>query len=92
MKSRRRINVSVDPETYEKLQQLTAEYNFKNACELLVSFAHILLDRMEAADKRRYDLPDDDGQYIDAMFDDLGHVQPTPAGEVPKKHINRKCT
>lgn len=91
MSDRRRINISVDPQTYEKLQKLTEAYNFKNACELLVSFAHILLDRMEDADERRYDLPDEDGRYIDSMFEDLGHMEPTPDGTVPRRHHNKQC-
>lgn len=72
MSERKRVNISIDPQTYEKLKQLTATYKFKNVCELLVSFAHILLDRMEGADKRKYDLPEPDGAYIDSMFEELG--------------------
>lgn len=89
MSDRKRVNISIDPATYDKLQRLVKDYGFKNVCELLVSLAHILLDRMQVADKRRYDLPEDDGHYIDTMFDDLGHVERTPNGEVPvtrKKH------
>lgn len=89
MKTRRRINVSVDPDTYDGLQKLTKAYKFKNACELLVSFAHILLDRMEKANRRRYDLPDDDGRYIDDMFNDLSNSQREPTGSVPVRHNNK---
>lgn len=91
MSDRRRINISIDPRTYERLQGLVREYKFKSICELLVSFSNILLDRMEDKDQRRYDLPEDDGKYIDTMFDELGHVQRQPDGVVPKtrktKHI-----
>ncbi len=90
MSERKRINISVDPETYQKLQKLTKAYKFKNACELLVSFAHILLDRMERPGSRKYDIPEDDGAYIDAMFDDLAHTQRTPDGTVPVKHRAKK--
>lgn len=72
------------------LQQLKQEHGFSNVCELVVAFVHILLDRMEVADKRKYDLPEDDGQYIDRMFDDLGHTQRTPNGEVPVRHHNKR--
>ena len=45
---------------------------------------------MEAAGKRKYDLPEDDGAYIDEMFDDLGHVQRTPNGDAPvRRHTKR---
>ena len=86
MSNRKRVNISVDPETYEKLQRIKQAYGFSNACELVVAFVHILLDRMEVAEQRKYDLPNDDGRYIDEMFDDLGHVQRTPNGTVPVRH------
>lgn len=86
MSNRKRVNISVDSETYEKLQRIKQAYGFSNACELVVAFVHILLDRMEVAEQRKYNLPDDDGRYIDEMFDDLGHVQRTPDGTVPVRH------
>jgi hypothetical protein len=45
---------------------------------------------MEVASNRKYDLPDDDGLYIDAMFDDLGHVERTPDGTVPVRRHTKK--
>lgn len=90
MSSRKRVNISVDPQTYDKLQQLKQAHGFSNVCELVVAFVHILLDRMEVADQRRYDLPDDDGRYIDQMFDDLGHVEKTPDGTVPVRHHTKR--
>lgn len=85
MSNRKRVNISIDPDTYEKLQKLKQEYGFSNACELVVAFVHILLDRMEQAEARRYDLPEDDGEYIDRMFDDLSNSEPTPTNTVPPK-------
>lgn len=78
MGDRKRVNISIDPATYAKLQKLIKQYKFKNICELLVSFAHILLDRMEVAGQRKYDLPDDDGAYIDTMFEELGEADRQP--------------
>ena len=78
MSDRKRVNISIDPATYGKLQALAEQYKFKNICELLVSFAHILLDRMELAGQRKYDLPDPDGAYIDTMFDELGEADRKP--------------
>ena len=83
MSNRKRVNISIDSATYDKLQRLVIDYGFKNICELLVSMVHILLDRMQDTSKRKYDLPEDDGKYIDTMFDELGHVERTPNGEVP---------
>lgn len=90
MSGRKRVNISIDPQTYERLQGIKQGYGFSNVCELVVAFVHILLDRMEAAGKRKYDLPEDDGAYIDEMFDDLGHVQRTPNGDAPvRRHTKR---
>lgn len=90
MSNRRRVNISVDPQTYDKLQLLKKQYGYKNACELVVAFVHILIDRLEDADNRKYDLPEDDGAYIDNMFEDLGHVQRTPDGTVPVRHNTKR--
>lgn len=90
MSNRKRINISVDPETYNKLQKLVKDYQFKNCCELMCSLAHILIDRMNQAAGRKYDLPEDDGEYIDTMFDELGHAEPVPDGNPLKRRNRRK--
>lgn len=51
---------------------------------------HILLDRTDKAEQRKYDLPEDDGRYIDTMFDELGHVHRVPDGTVPVRHNSKK--
>lgn len=86
MSDRKRVNISVDPQTYAKLKQMQRAYGFANVCELVVALVHILLDRVETAERRKYDLPEDDGAYIDQMFDDLGHVGRVPDGTVPARH------
>lgn len=78
MSNRKRVNISLDPETYEKLQQVQREHKFKNLCEMLTALAHILIDRMQVAEQRKYDLPEDDGQYIDTMFEELGEADRKP--------------
>ena len=70
MSDRKRVNISIDPATYGKLQALAKQYKFKNICELLVSFTHILLDRMEVAEQRKYDLPDEELGGADRKPDD----------------------
>lgn len=90
MSNRKRVNISLDPETYEKLQQIQREHKFKNLCEMLTALAHILIDRMQVAEQRKYDLPEDDGQYIDSMFDDLSNTQRVPDGTVPVRHNSKK--
>ncbi len=91
MGERKRVNISVDPQTYDTLQRLKTAYGFSSTCELVVAFVHILLDRMEAAGSRKYDLPDDDGAYIDAMFDELSHTVRVPDGDgLGKRHKKHK--
>ena len=52
MSDRKRVNISIDPATYGKLQAL--------------------------AEQRKYDLPDEDGAYIDTMFEELGEADRKP--------------
>lgn len=81
--------MSVDAETYNRLMQLKRRHGYKSVCELGVAIMHILIDRMEDVEHRKYDLPEDEGTYIDNMFDELGHVERTPDGTVPVRHNNR---
>lgn len=82
---RKRVNISLDPLTYDRLQDVTRTHGFKTACELVAAMVHVLLDRLEPKDVQRYDLPDDDDEYLRTMFDDLAHSQPQPTGDVPKR-------
>ena len=84
------MNLSLSPEDYAKLQQATKEYKFKNLCELMVALAHIFIDRMEEAGRRKYDPPEDVGGYIDSMFKDLGNTHRLPDGTVPIRHKCRR--
>lgn len=90
MSNRKRVNISLDPDTYERLQKVKCEHGFKNLCELVAALTHIFIDRMETARQRKYDLPEDDGQYIDSMFDDLSNTQRIPDGTVPVRHNRKK--
>lgn len=89
MSNRKRVNMSVDPRTYNRLLRIQQTHGFRNLCEMMVAFSHILIDRLEDDTCRRYDLPQDDGAYIDEMFDELGHMGRTPDGTVPKRHNRR---
>lgn len=90
MSNRIQVKISVDSQTYESLQGIMQTHGFSSAGALITALVHILLDRTEVADKRKYDLPDDDGRYIDEMFDSLSHVQRTPNGDAPvRRHTKR---
>lgn len=88
MSDRKRVNISIDPETYAVLSRMKEIYGFSNLCELIVSLVHILVDRRRDKEQRRYDLPDDDGAYIDAMFGEFAEHETTPDGSVPVRHLN----
>ena len=70
---RKRVNISLDPLTYDRLQDVTRSPGFKTDCELVAAMVHVLLDRLEPKDVQRYDLPDDDDEYLRTMIDDLAH-------------------
>lgn len=91
MKERKRIYLSVDTMTYEKLSSFARRNKFKNECEVVASMVHVMLDRLENADARQYDIPDADGEYIDNMFDDMAHItkQADGDGSVSIIHRNR---
>lgn len=89
MSNRKRINISIDPLTYQMLKQMKDMYGFNNLCEIVTSLIHILLDRMKGDKHQKYDIPEDDGAYIDKMFEDLSHIQITPDGNPPKRHNKR---
>ena len=91
---RKRINVSLDIETYEELQRMCRLYGVGSCPTLLVAFAHLLLDCMNDADKRRLNMAEGDRAYLLRMFDAFGHSEVQPDGTVPKKgyevHIDSK--
>ena len=85
-KRRKRINVSLDIDTYEELQKICKQYDMDSCPTLLVAFAHLLLDCMTEADKRRQNMAEGDRAYLLDMFDSFGHAEAQPDGtRVPKK-------
>lgn len=75
MSNRRRVNISLDPATYERLRRLMDQYHFANMCEMVVALLRLMLSRAEAQTHPHDDLPEDDAAYIDAMFDELGEAE-----------------
>lgn len=87
MGDRKRINISVDTQTYEKLQRLNAVCRFRSVCKLVAVAVGILLARQdEEARRRRCEPPEDDADYIKEVFDDMAHAEPTPERSIPTKH------
>lgn len=84
--NRKRINISVDPNTYERLQKIRKAHGFRNACSLVLALVHILIDHVEEADNRVIDLPEDENDYIDTMFDELSYTERRPDGTIPVRH------
>lgn len=77
MRRKKRLSVTVDIVTYERLESLRHKHGFNSLCELVGAMVHVLMDRMEDAEQRKYDLPEDEGRYIDTMFDELSNIQHT---------------
>lgn len=92
MGERKRINISVDTQTYERLQRLNQSCKFRSVCKLIVVAVGILLARQdEEARRRRCEPPEGDADYIKEMFDDMAHAEPTPERSAPPRHHrNRK--
>lgn len=87
MGERKRINISVDNQTYERLQRLNAVCRFRSVCKLVAVAVGILLARQEEEARRRQcEPPEDDADYIKEMFDDMAHAEPTPERSAPPRH------
>lgn len=84
-KKRRRINISVDDEMYQRLQCIKNEYGFKNVCEFNTALLNLLCQYIDAADKRGGH-SESDRITITRMFNDLGNWEHTPDGIVPVRH------
>lgn len=87
---RKRIGISIDAETYKQLDSLMRLYHYKSIGELLVSLAHILADRLSPPDRRRYDLPDEDREYIRDMFEELEEADRRPEDTSVHRYKHQK--
>lgn len=83
---RKRVSISLDSATYRRLQRARHANGFKSLGEMLAAYTRILPDLMEG----KAGPPDDDAQYIEAMFEELGNAQRVPDGTVPVRHNNKK--
>ena len=90
MSERKRVNISLAPDTYYRLLRLQRKNNFRSLCEMMTAMANLMADSMEEAGRRLHDLPEDDRQYIERMFGELGDTQRVPDGTVPVKRRHRK--
>lgn len=89
MAARRRINISIDLVTHERMCRVGEAYGFKNLCELTRALIHVTLDAIEEREAERCPSPDDDGLYIAEMFDEYANSQRVPDGTlVPKRNYN----
>ena len=73
MENRKRINLSVDLITYNRLANFAKRQRYKNECELVMSMINVMLDCLDS-EPRRLDIPDDDVMYIDEMFEQMAHT------------------
>ena len=87
-KKRRRINISVDDDLYQRLQHIKKAYGFKNVCEFNTALLNMLCQYIDAAEIRCRKQSDrqTDKEIITDMFNDLGNWEYTPDGVVPVRH------
>lgn len=88
MKNRKRINISVDSCTYDRIQRLADSLGFRSRCVLVVSCVRVMLDSMS---RKPQPSTETDSVYIRRMFDDLAAHERIPDGTVPVRHPSRKC-
>ena len=87
-KKRRRINISVDDDLYQRLQHIKKAYGFKNVCEFNTALLNMLCQYIDAAETRCRKQSDrqTDKEIITDMFNDLGNWEHTPDGIVSVRH------
>lgn len=90
MDGRKRINLSVEPKTYESLQRLSKSCGFKNVCQLVESFVSIMLDRVEGRKSPLYNLTDMEEDYINEMFGELSDVQENLTADTPQRRVTKR--
>ena len=54
-KGRRRINLSIDVDTYKELQLAQRTYGFRNTCEIVTSLVRVFVDRQRSKDMQVYE-------------------------------------
>lgn len=90
MKSRKRINISVDEPTYAELQRIKEAYGFKSLCQFSVAMLNILCRYIRVGEERhRRHRPTVQTEIVD-MFNDLGNWERTPDGIAPARHPRKK--
>ena len=88
--SRKRINISVDEETYEELQGIRKRYGFKNLCEISVAMLHLLSRYIHAAEHRCSRHEESTDETITNMFNEMGQWETTPDDVTPYVHHHHK--
>lgn len=83
------VRISVDRETYGMLESLKRAGGFRSVREMVTAAARVMSDRMREAAGREYDIPEDDGLYLDRMFAALSSAEAQPDGTVPVRHPRR---
>lgn len=81
MQGRKRINLSVDHVTYNRLANMVKRQRYKNECELVMSMINVVLDCLEPTGQRQLDMPEDDVMYIDEMFAKMSYATKQADGD-----------
>ena len=87
---KRRLNLTMSTYTHERLEAMRKQYGFSSGCEMVTAFINLLLDRLEKPEFRTYDLPEDEGEYIDDMFSEMANSVSQPEGTVPVRSKHRR--
>ena len=82
---KKRINISLDCETYNALLEIKKQYGFNSCPEVLVAFAHVFVRCVSDAEDRRRSIEINDQAYIEEMFNIFSNSTIQPSGIVPKK-------
>ena len=76
---RRRINLSVPPDEFNRIRRQAKFHGFRGPCEMVLAMVRLCMRLMEKQQGRA----EPDEEYIYQLFDSMSHVERQPDGDVP---------
>lgn len=88
MRTRKRVNLTLDEATYARLCAMRDAWGFASSCELVSALVHVLLDSVDGGRSSGQDMPEGDSKFIRDMFAGLADTTDVPDGNTPRYHRN----
>lgn len=88
---RKRINLSVSQSLYSDIESIRKRYRFSTGCAMCVTLLRLFVAQVHKAEAEPHRDYESDERFVEEVFDELSHWEPTPTPEsVPKRHPRRQ--